>query len=272
MCASKLHFHQNLTTTEEGAPLNTTSSPLFHTSTPPPRPVTYHPQLRRIQTSPYPLRPQASSTAQEKTPPPPPQVFTCTFCWRFIPCSFSSPRVIGRSARLAYEACFSAILSLAICWVCGEVCFRDEEVVSLGWCFWHRGCYGCLFCGNKKVVRGWGVGEVYSSEDEGRGKMKEVDVVPLCVNCFVVEDTESEREIVKRAVRRVELADGGLGRARFERGTTGQGQDMIWVNMRNPLGEEEMSFRPSPTKGVPSFLLEQQQAHSRPPPCFFHSA
>ena len=24
---------------------------------------------------------------------------------------------------------------------------RGDEAVSLGWCFWHRACFGCLVCG-----------------------------------------------------------------------------------------------------------------------------
>merc|ERR1712225_156867 len=53
--------------------------------------------------------------------------FTCTLCWR-------------------------AVLDLSICWVCGECIVRGDEVVSLGWCFWHRGCFGCLLCGTRLDV------------------------------------------------------------------------------------------------------------------------
>lgn len=56
-------------------------------------------------------------------------------------------KVIGEASRIACEACWKAILDLAICWVCGEVIVRGEDVVSLGWCFWHRNtCFCCMLC------------------------------------------------------------------------------------------------------------------------------
>jgi hypothetical protein len=58
-----------------------------------------------------------------------PPLFTCTFCWHL---SDGTPHAIGRAARLTCDACYSAILDLAICWVCGEVVFRGDECVSLG--------------------------------------------------------------------------------------------------------------------------------------------
>jgi hypothetical protein len=72
--------------------------------------------------------------------------FLCTFCWtpQFRP---AKPRVLGREARIACETCWRSVLDISICWVCGEIVVRGEEVVSLGWCFWHRGCFGCLICG-----------------------------------------------------------------------------------------------------------------------------
>ncbi|KAB5516919.1 hypothetical protein GE09DRAFT_979293, partial [Coniochaeta sp. 2T2.1] len=182
-------------------------------------------------------------------PPPPPQsptvtcplplpplgrhsVFTCTFCWHI---SLLPPRVVGRSsARLACQACHDALLTLSICWVCGEVVVRGDDCVSLGWCFWHKSCYGCLICGNRMVVRGWKVGEVFGlgegeedkvereekrcGDDWGMGKAVEIDVVPLCAYCYVEVAAEEmdEGKMVGGALRRMEYRDGGLSRRRYE--------------------------------------------------------
>ncbi|KAK1779268.1 hypothetical protein QBC45DRAFT_486040, partial [Copromyces sp. CBS 386.78] len=93
------------------------------------------------------------------------QSFTCTFCWHPYPASQRHifHRSIGKGSykrtrtrpppRPACPPCYRAIIDLSIYWVCGEVVFRGEECVSLGWCFWHRACYGCLLCGSKRVVR-----------------------------------------------------------------------------------------------------------------------
>lgn len=99
--------------------------------------------------------------------------FTCTFCWRqFAPSSFSSsfpnrPRVVGRSARLACAPCHAALLDLAVCWACGEVVCRGDECVSLGWCFWHRACYGCLLCGSRGLCRGVRVEDLFRGDGDG---------------------------------------------------------------------------------------------------------
>lgn len=56
---------------------------------------------------------------------------------------------------------------------------------------------------------------------EGKGNMKEVEVVPLCAACCV--GTEGE-DVVQKGLRRVERVDGGLGRARWGAGETRAGQ------------------------------------------------
>ncbi|KAK3369191.1 hypothetical protein B0T24DRAFT_356262 [Lasiosphaeria ovina] len=180
-------------------------------------------------------------------------VFTCTFCWRL---RAGPPRVLGRSAaaRLACAPCHAAILALAVCWVCGEVVVRGDECVSLGWCFWHRACYGCLLCGCRMVVRGPGVGEVFVDEDdeddgdeeEGEeeeeeeeegmgvgvgvgvgvlrecGTAREIDEVPLCANCLAEVDVDGDAApadqpaLVQKALRTVDRVDGGLARQRWE--------------------------------------------------------
>ncbi len=118
--------------------------------------------------------------------------------------------------------------------MCCEVVYRGIDCVSLGWCFWHRGCYGCLFCGNKAVIRGLGVEQLFETDDKaedrpalpatrrspegGIWKAREVDEVPLCAHCFVEMERGGldEAAIVQRAVQRVARSDGGLARLRWE--------------------------------------------------------
>ncbi|KAK0666206.1 hypothetical protein QBC41DRAFT_398910 [Cercophora samala] len=170
--------------------------------------------------------------------------------------------------------------------------FRGEDCVSLGWCFWHKACYGCLFCGSKIVARGTTIKELFEEDGTGEDeKAKEVDTVPMCINCLVdVQDQQgtegkqvNEAKVVKKALRKVERAEGGTGLARGrweelrkgynekkihlhrrvngdgarsdldEGGDQGNnGQSTIYVSLSDPLGET--SFQPSPTKGIPSFL------------------
>jgi hypothetical protein len=61
--------------------------------------------------------------------------------------------------------CWRAVLDLSICWVCGEIIARGDEVVSLGWCFWHWGCFGCLVYWGRLGVPGDGFGD-----DSGEGE------------------------------------------------------------------------------------------------------
>jgi hypothetical protein len=72
--------------------------------------------------------------------------FLCSFCWtnQFRP---AKPRVLGREARITCESCWKGVLDLSICWVCGEIIVKGEEVINLGWCFWYKACFGCLLCG-----------------------------------------------------------------------------------------------------------------------------
>ncbi|KAL6909029.1 hypothetical protein GGI43DRAFT_166237 [Trichoderma evansii] len=104
-------------------------------------------------------------------------IFTCSFC-----CStyIGPPCVLGRSSRLACHSCSTAIFNLSICWVCGEVIFQGEGGVSLGWCFWHGDCYGCLLCGSRVIYRGVKARELFG----GRG-IEEVVEVPLCWDCVI---------------------------------------------------------------------------------------
>ncbi|KAI1175822.1 hypothetical protein F4777DRAFT_578608 [Nemania sp. FL0916] len=163
------------------------------------------------------------------------QPFTCTFCWRP---STSRPYILGPSARLTCATCFRGLIDLAVCWACGSVVCRGDECVSLGWCFWHRACYGCLFCGCRRVVTAPGVGEMFDDEDgddedegegeigrewewerereRGRGKGREIVQIPLCANCLVQCERDDAETLLKKALDRIDLADGGLSRLRWK--------------------------------------------------------
>lgn len=235
-------------------------------------------------TTPEPCR--ASTTAAVSCPVTPQLrqlAFTCTFCWHF---SSAPPRVVGRSARLACEPCYKTLLDLSVCWVCGEVVVRGDDCVSLGWCFWHKSCYGCLMCGNRIVVHGSTVGEVFaggsSVEDVQErsglavttGQAREIDEIPLCAHCYVEVGAEKmdALAVVNGALRRIDHRDGGLSRKRYEDGRLDRGGDIgaertsgsqlsgicpappdstIYVSIRDPTAP---AFRPSPTKPIPRWM------------------
>ncbi|KAG6365223.1 hypothetical protein INS49_006832 [Diaporthe citri] len=140
-----------------------------------------------------------------------PETFLCTFCWRP---QRSDPVNPSGAPKV----------------VCGEVVFRGDECVSLGWCFWHRGCYGCLFCGNRRVVEGVSVEELLEdagsrvpdrSTELGRGKGREIDEIPLCGPCVeeVSRETTKDDHLIPMALRRIDRYDGGLSRRRWEEAT-----------------------------------------------------
>lgn len=210
------------------------------------------------------------------------EVFTCTFCWHV---SSTLPRVVGRSARLACEPCYNALLDLSICWVCGEVVVRGDDCVSLGWCFWHKSCYGCLICGNRTVVHGATVKEVFGDEvdhdnvrgvrglEAVRGHAKEIDEIPLCAHCYVEAGTDEmdARKVVDGVLRRMDHRDGGLSRRRYEDARPSQaggGTSDRYLQLRNATGPVPLAstiyvsirdpvapgFKPSPTKPIPSWM------------------
>lgn len=53
---------------------------------------------------------------------------------------------LSTPSRLFCHACWVRIHDLSICWACGETVTRGEERIGYGWCWWHWGCVGCLFC------------------------------------------------------------------------------------------------------------------------------
>lgn len=242
----------------------------------------HEPRASHRPSSPAPDTAAASSTSPLPT-------YLCTFCWRPHHSAVTPSRVVGHRARLACQPYYGALLDLAVCWVCGEVVFRGDECVSLGWCFWHRACYGCLMCGDRRVVQGATVEQVFGRSGEGavgRGG-EEVEEVPLCARC--VEETGCDRvdedHLIPMALGRVDRFDGGLSRRRWESRQQQQQQQQpsavsgsdchlhcgleanprtpspIYVSIRDPFGEP--AFRRSQTKPIPKwmqYLPNQKQA------------
>lgn len=175
-----------------------------------------------------------------------PELFACTFCFHLVR---GPPRILGRSVRIACESCYNTVLDLAICWVCGEVVYRGEECVSLGWCFWHRGCYGCLFCGSRRVASGPSVKELFEDAEvyvvmdpaqsntnkslDSTTTAKEIDGIPMCANCMVGVEDDSQETVVRKAIRRVDRTDSGLSRQRWEREATAVNRTHL-EPLRNP--------------------------------------
>lgn len=93
-----------------------------------------------------------------------------------------------------------------------------------------------MFYGSKLIYRGLSVLDLFDegrnagvdgrsmagrvAGTEGKGNMKEVEVVPLCAACCV--GTEGE-DVVQKGLKRVERVDGGLGRARWGAGESRAG-------------------------------------------------
>jgi len=110
---------------------------------------------------------------------------------------------------------------------------RGDEVVSLGWCFWHWGCFGCLVCGERMAVPDVGKepnddgeeekeGERWGSWDSGldtkrRGGVgAELSEIPLCRVCGVETVGESRGQVLERGLQTIDKFDGGLSRDRLE--------------------------------------------------------
>ncbi|TGO86500.1 hypothetical protein BPOR_0298g00030 [Botrytis porri] len=231
-----------------------------HTHPTPPRPPT-PPQLTPTIT--------ALRTIQKSSDPS----FVCTICWspQYLP---STPRVLGRSSRIVCHQCWRAVLDLSICWVCGECIVRGDEVVSLGWCFWHRGCFGCLLCGMKlreRVLR-----ECESECESGRGrygndgehgcgdrrKGTELDKIPLCEWCETETKIQGygEKKVLERGLENVTKSDGGLTRCRLEKldEDKGLGRNLnLNLNGKKDVvvgldGEEREETGPASSSGIPA--------------------
>ncbi|KAF7937452.1 uncharacterized protein EAE98_001766 [Botrytis deweyae] len=247
-----------------GAPITPIVTPL----------VPHHAHTSHPHTHPTPTRPPtpaqltptitALRTIQKSSDPS----FVCTICWspQYLP---STPRVLGRSSRIVCHQCWRAVLDLSICWVCGECIVRGDEVVSLGWCFWHRGCFGCLLCGvrlGERVLK-----ECESECENGRGrygnngeeacgdrrKGTELDKIPLCEWCETETKIKGygEKKVLERGLENVTKSDGGLTRCRLEKLDEDKGlgrNSNLNLNGKKDFvvgldGEEREETGPSPT-------------------------
>jgi len=127
----------------------TLNLPLF-TSSPSP---TYFPSPSPSSSLPPSLSSSSHSPSPSPSSPRPNQIsrtYICTLChthFRSPPYSLSS----SSDGRVFCRQCFLWAYDVGICWSCTEMVVRGEGRVSFGWCFWHWGCFACLFC---KV--GWG--------------------------------------------------------------------------------------------------------------------
>ncbi|KAI0128729.1 hypothetical protein BJ170DRAFT_721465 [Xylariales sp. AK1849] len=131
-----------------------------------------------------------------------PQDFTCTFCWHL---SRGPPHVLGSSNRLTCGPCYNALIDLAICWVCGEVVYRGND---------------------RRITQGTKVEELFDDDEEsdtegdeeGQEKAKETTDIPLCANCVVDTELDSPGQgtVVQKALKRIDMADGGMSRKRWE--------------------------------------------------------
>ncbi|KAK2062840.1 hypothetical protein LY76DRAFT_505022 [Colletotrichum caudatum] len=207
--------------------------------------------------------------------------FTCTFCYQT---SEDPPHVVGHGARLTCSACHAALIDLAICWVCGEIVYRGDE------CLVHRGVPLSELFDEGHSVEGEGSSSTTRrvAGTAGKGRMREVEVPPLCASCYL--STEGE-EVVQKGLMRVERADGGLSRARWDAGegkaghlrrapasirtlsrdssslrragdgshdrvrehlATSSAESTIYVSINDPIGQP--TFQPSPTKPIPIWM------------------
>ncbi|RKF63129.1 hypothetical protein OnM2_027028 [Erysiphe neolycopersici] len=157
--------------------------------------------------------------------------FLCTMCWQYQSHG-TKPRILGESARIVCEKCWRGVIDLSICWVCGDTVVRGDEVVSLGWCFWHYSCFGCLVCGMQiSVPKNEKSSKISSDEfnrdlnDSGRRGV-ELENVPLCHFCQIEMEGEEKDQLVERALVTVSMFDGGLSRQRFEYLEVGKDQSL----------------------------------------------
>ena len=201
----------------------------MHTSVSPTTNAVFSSQRGLTFSTGLPNSPVSEPTTTPQTPPSPSQAaFVCTICWQHHPPG-TKPKLLGSSARIVCVACWRAVLDLSICWVCGECIVRGDEVVSLGWCFWHRGCFGCLICRTQMSVPRLGTREEFNhtaewgrwdgSEDNEFGRRRgvgiELDNIPLCNVCSVETAVESQYQVLERGLECISECDGGLSRNRY---------------------------------------------------------
>lgn len=141
-------------------------------------------------------------------------------------------------------------------------------------------------CGDKRVVEGVKVEELFGSDDAqdgsaetesgslGRFKGREVDDIPLCAKCVkeISRDKLDDEHLIPMALGRVDRFDGGLSRRRWEARQTAdppatavpshpledttddiaRPHSPIYVSIRNPMGGP--SFKASATKPIPKWM------------------
>jgi hypothetical protein len=112
---------------------------------------------------------------------------------------------------------------------------RGEEVVSLGWCFWHRSCFGCLLCGsrldpppedelpsiedddpNERTGADCGCIEKLDRAGNQRHRGVELDYIPLCSSCEIATEGLYHYEIMEIGLANVTLKDDGLSISRLQ--------------------------------------------------------
>lgn len=175
-------------------------------------------------TSTYQVEPKESLNDRPRSSVTDPS-FTCTICWHPqypssgpLAClSSTGPKLLGTSARIVCHICWRAVLDLSICWVCGECIIRGDDVVSLGWCFWHRGCFGCLICGTKLRISDLNEDCTQSNYDACAGNTAGVELneIPLCEVCEVETVGERRIDVLERGLDNISRFDGGLSRDRL---------------------------------------------------------
>ena len=120
---------------------------------------------------------------------------------------------------------------------------RGEEVVSLGWCFWHRGCFGCLLCGTHldppeleseeealeeggdddlahKLEKGEvkdcsGNAAIIDQQSRKSSRGVELANIPLCTWCENATESMQDKEVLENGLVNVTRKDGGLSRSRL---------------------------------------------------------
>lgn len=167
--------------------------------------------------------------------------FICTICWQpqyppsdqFSSTSRFGPKLLGSSARIVCRACWCAVLDLSICWVCGECIVRGDEVISLGWCFWHRACFGCLICGTHlappvpddesssrkrkwKSFDGGDDDDIEESTKQKRYPGIELEEIPLCGVCDVETGRESQDTLLGNELKNSTDDNGGKSQNRLK--------------------------------------------------------
>lgn len=125
---------------------------------------------------------------------------TCDYCHQptHTPVIF-----LGLSSRPACSTCAVAIIKLSICWTCGEVICLGDESVGFGWCFWHRECYGCLFCGSR-------VAAYSGSNDRPLQRTVEISEPPICAGCNTGAETESQGRNGEHSLREYSTCTGAI--------------------------------------------------------------